>query len=63
MAKPHKLVHENIKKAIECVAQNTCAENSKNIMTYFKDAEKSSREVIFVLDSVLKEEKAIRYKK
>ena len=58
---PHAEVHVNIKKAVDCVARGTCTQESKNVMTYFSDAEKASQKVIQILDSMLKEERASRH--
>jgi len=63
MLTPHKEVHDNIKKAVECVIAGTCTEHSDNVMTYFDKAEDSSQKVIQTLNAMLQEEKAIRYKK
>ncbi|HIP20702.1 MAG TPA: chemotaxis protein, partial [Sulfurimonas sp.] len=60
MSTPHKAVHDNIKKAVECVIAGTCTEHSQNVMTYFKSAENASQEVIQTLDAMLEEEKEIR---
>lgn len=60
---PHKSVHDNILSAVECVRAETCGQESKNVMTYFKDAEKSSREVIDILNAMLNEERQNRIKK
>lgn len=57
---PHKAVHENILSAIECVNAGTCEQESKNVITYFKDAEKASHEVINTLNNMLNEEKQKR---
>jgi len=62
MQTPHKEVHNNIKKAVDCVQKGTCTEESQNVMTYFNDAEKASMKVIEYLNSMLQEEKALRYK-
>ncbi|MGE4419305.1 MAG: methyl-accepting chemotaxis protein [Sulfurimonas sp.] len=59
---PHALVHDNIKKAVDCVAQNTCTKEAKNVMTYFRDAEKASHTVMEILDAMLKEEINSRHK-
>jgi methyl-accepting chemotaxis protein len=59
---PHKEVHENIKKAIDCVANGTCTEQSANVVTYFRDAEKASKSVTEVLNAMLTEERAARFK-
>jgi len=61
MAAPHKAVHDNIKKAVDCVQKGTCTEESQNVMTYFDDAEEASKKVIEDLNSMLQEEKNIRY--
>ncbi|MBN2782116.1 MAG: CZB domain-containing protein [Campylobacterales bacterium] len=63
MANPHKDVHDNIKKAVACVKAGTCSQESKNIMTYFKDAEKASTEVVNVLSALLIEEAELRRSK
>lgn len=60
---PHKAVHDNIIAAVECVKTNTCSQESKNVITYFKDAEKASQEVIASLDAMLVEERAKRAEK
>lgn len=60
---PHKLVHDNIHKAIECVVRGTCTSEAKNVMTYFKNAEDASIDVIRSLDAMKEEEKTFRHKK
>jgi methyl-accepting chemotaxis protein len=60
LASPHKEVHDNIKKAVDCVKQGTCTQEAQNVMTYFENAQKASREVMHALDDMLKEEKASR---
>jgi methyl-accepting chemotaxis protein len=61
MQQPHKEVHDNIKKAVECVKNGTCTQNSQNVMTYFENAEKASDQVVSVLDTMLQEEKSLRH--
>ncbi|MDD2448803.1 MAG: methyl-accepting chemotaxis protein [Sulfurimonas sp.] len=63
LASPHKEVHDNIKKAIECVKEGTCAKEGENVMTFFKKAEDASKLVIKHLSSLLVEEKLLRNKK
>ncbi len=63
MAAPHKEVHDNIKKAVECVEAGTCTEHSQNVMTYFDSAEKASMKVIEYLNNMLEEEKSLRHSK
>ena len=63
MAAPHKEVHENIKKAVDCVQKGTCTQESQNVMTYFNAAEKASIKVVDVLRDMLEEEKSFRYQK
>ncbi|OIO16176.1 MAG: chemotaxis protein [Helicobacteraceae bacterium CG1_02_36_14] len=62
MALPHQEVHDYIKKAVDCVEKGTCVTESKNVMTYFQAAEKSSIKVVESLDAMLKEERANRHK-
>jgi chromosome segregation ATPase len=62
MSTPHKEVHDNIKKAVECVQAGTCTEEAQNVMTYFNSAEKASQQVIDTLSTLLEEEKSIRHK-
>ena len=63
MATPHKDVHDNIQKAVDCVRNGTCTQESQNVMTYFKSAEEASKKVVENLNSMLQEEKAIRHNK
>lgn len=57
---PHKVVHDRIHDAIHCVKSGTCGENSKNVMSYFKDAELASKEVFALLSALLEEEQKKR---
>lgn len=57
---PHKTVHDSILSAVKCVSSGTCGQEAKNVMTYFKDAENASREVISTLNSMLIEERQKR---
>ena len=61
LQQPHKAVHDNIHKAVECVVAGTCTQHANNVMTYFRAAEEASKEVVFVLGKLLEEEKAIRH--
>ena len=61
MARPHKEVHDNIKKAVECVVKETCTEESENVMTYFESAEKAASEVLEILSKLLYEERKLRH--
>jgi len=60
---PHKEVHDNIHKAVDCVKNNTCVENSKNVQSYFESAQKSSHKVSEILSKMLEEEKQLRHAK
>ena len=60
LAAPHKEVHDNIQKAIECVKQGSCTKDSENVITFFNRAEESSVKVVSLLGSMLVEEKALR---
>ncbi len=57
---PHKIVHDSILSAVNCVSSGTCGQESKNVMSYFKDAENASRDVINTLNSMLIEERQKR---
>ena len=57
---PHKAVHDSILSAVKCVSSGTCGQESKNVMTYFKDAENASRDVINTLNAMLIEERQKR---
>ena len=57
---PHKAVHDNIISAVKCVSAGTCGQESKNVMTYFKDAENASHKVIETLNAMLIEERQKR---
>ncbi len=62
METPHKEVHNNIKKAVDCVKNGTCTQESQNVMTYFNAAEEASIKVIQHLNSMLQEKKAQNHK-
>jgi len=62
LEQPHEEVHDNIKKAVECVEAGTCTKHSQNVMTYFDAAQKASIQVINILDNMLQEEKEMRHK-
>lgn len=57
---PHKAVHDNILAAVGCVTAGTCTQEANNVMTYFKEAERASREVIDTLNAMLSEERQKR---
>ena len=61
LAHPHKDVHDYIHKAVECVKNGTCVEESKNVQSYFKEAQKASKEVSGILSNMLSEEKSSRH--
>ena len=58
---PHRDVHINIKKAVDCVVQGTCVSEAKNVITYFSDAENASMKVTQTLNKMLLEERASRH--
>lgn len=60
---PHKAVHDNILAAVKCVSSGRCGQESKNVMTYFKEAETASREVVGTLNAMLLEERQKRVNK
>lgn len=57
---PHKTVHDNILSAVHCVSEGKCAKESKNVITYFINAENASRKVIETLNAMLIEERQKR---
>ncbi|MCI4406543.1 MAG: CZB domain-containing protein, partial [Sulfuricurvum sp.] len=57
---PHKSVHDNIIAAVKCVSAGTCLQEAKNVMTYFKDAENGSCDIISTLNAMLIEEREKR---
>jgi methyl-accepting chemotaxis protein len=61
MSQPHKAVHESIQKAVKCVKDGTCHSSANNVMTYFQEAQKASKDVVRILDSMLEEEKRSRH--
>ena len=60
LAAPHKEVHDNIHKAVNCVKNGTCTQEAQNVMTYFENAQKASKLVMHALDDMLEEEKRTR---
>ncbi|MBL0709351.1 MAG: CZB domain-containing protein [Sulfurimonas sp.] len=62
MQAPHREVHDSIKKAVKCVEDGTCTQDTQNVMTYFNSAEKASSEVTGILSELIEEEKILRHK-
>ncbi|KIM11268.1 MAG: chemotaxis protein [Sulfuricurvum sp. PC08-66] len=60
---PHKMVHDKIKAAVDCVVAGTCTKEAQNVATYFENAESASKEVMSTLDTLLNEERSLRHKK
>lgn len=61
LAAPHKEVHDNIKKAVECIKNGTCTKEAKNVMTYFNATEEASKKVVENLTAMLEEERNNRH--
>lgn len=59
---PHKIIHDRIHDAIDCVKSGTCGEKTDNVISYFRDAEAGSRDVFNLLSTLLTEEKQKRSK-
>ncbi|MDD2652405.1 MAG: methyl-accepting chemotaxis protein [Sulfurimonas sp.] len=57
---PHKEVHDNIKKAVECVTNQTCVANAQDIINYFINAQNASHKVVDTLNKMLQEERSTR---
>ena len=51
---PHKNVHEAIENAVECVKTGTCLSDINYVANLFKEAEKSSKSLFELLNSLLK---------
>jgi chromosome segregation ATPase len=52
---PHKIVHDSINNAIECVHNGTCKNDISIVTENFLKAEASSKELFDLLDSMLEE--------
>jgi methyl-accepting chemotaxis protein len=52
---PHKIVHDSINDAIECVQNGTCKNDISLVTNNFLKAEESSKELFDLLDSMLEE--------
>ncbi len=61
LAAPHKEVHDNIQKAVECVKNGTCTQEAQNVISYFENAQVASKEVMHILDEMIDEEKVVRH--
>jgi len=61
LAAPHKEVHDNIQKAVECVKNGTCTQEAQNVISYFENAQEASKLVMSTLDDMIAEEKATRH--
>ena len=61
LATPHKDVHDNIKKAVECVKNGTCTQEAQNVISYFENAQEASKLVMHALDDMLQEERNARH--
>ena len=61
LATPHKEVHDNIQKAVECVKNGTCTQEAQNVISYFENAQKASKLVMSTLDEMIDEEKSSRH--
>lgn len=54
---PHKIVHEAVNKAINCVKEGTCSHDPSMVINYFKDAENASVKLFELLNQMLLEKK------
>jgi len=61
LATPHKEVHDNIQKAVECVKNGTCTQEAQNVISYFENAQVASKDVMHILDQMIDEEKSSRH--
>ncbi|MDD4950865.1 methyl-accepting chemotaxis protein [Sulfuricurvum sp.] len=54
---PHKIVHDQVLKALECVKNNSCIEHHHEIVACFAEAEKASKNVFASLDAMIAEKR------
>ncbi len=57
MDEPHKIVHEEINKAIKCVRDGTCLNDINGVINHFKVAEEASKKLFDLLNQMLREKK------
>jgi uncharacterized phage infection (PIP) family protein YhgE len=52
---PHKVVHDGVNNALECVGTGTCLNDINVVLNYFEEAENASSEVFSLIDQMLEE--------
>lgn len=57
LEEPHKMVHESVNKAIQCVKEGTCTNDVNVVLNYFKTAEDASVKLFELLNQMLSEKK------
>jgi len=53
---PHKIVHEEINKALECIRSGECLSDINYVLNLFRDSEEASRLVFATINKMLKGE-------
>jgi hypothetical protein len=57
--KPHALVHSSTQAALDCVVSGTCLQDINVVINHFNEAEKASKKLFEILDSMIQEAKHI----
>ncbi len=57
MEAPHKIVHDEINKAIACVREGTCLSDISVVINHFKTAEDASKKLFELLANMLLQKK------
>jgi methyl-accepting chemotaxis protein len=52
---PHKIIHEEINKALKCIAEGSCLNDINYVLGLFDNAEKASQNVFACINKMLKE--------
>lgn len=60
---PHALVHNSTQAAMDCVVSGTCLQDINFVIDSFNEAEKASKEVFILIDSMIQEAKEIKNSK
>jgi len=52
---PHKIIHDEIKKALKCIAEGSCLNDINYVLGLFDNAEKASQDVFTCINKMLEE--------
>jgi len=53
--KPHKIVHDSVNEALECVKNGNCLSDISKVENLFKNAEEASKELFSLLSKIVEE--------